>query len=152
MDELLNSKKNIFDNGYILFLLLIVVAAVNIIASVYFLSIMLAGVVFVAYSRCLKTQNYYPMIFVLIAFLIIELNNGFKPFSIILAASFIHVYLIPFLSRIVVIDALSDFLQITLLYVAMAILWLISNDLNVSLVKILLLNFILDIIIIGFAP
>jgi hypothetical protein len=152
LDELLNSKKNIFDNGYILFLLLIIVAVVNIVASVYFLSIMLAGVVFVAYSRCLKTQNYYPMIFVLIAFLIIELNNGFKPFSIILVASFIHVYLIPFLTRIVVIDSLSDFLQITLLYVAMAILWLISNDLNFSLVKILVLNFILDIIIIGFAP
>jgi hypothetical protein len=152
LDKLLNSKKNIFDNGYILFSLLILVAAVNIIASVYFLSIMLAGVVFVAYSRCLKTQNYYPMMFVLLAFLIIELNNGFKPFSIILLASFIHVYLIPFLSRVVVIDSLSDFLQITLLYAGMAILWLITNDLNFALIKILVLNFILDIIIIGLLP
>ena len=152
MGELISAKKNVFDNVYVLFALFIVVVITNTISSIYFLSIMLAGVVYVAFTRCLKTQNYYAMIYVLLAFLFIELNNGFKPFSIILLGSFIYVYLIPFLTRVMVLDSLNEFLQIVLLYAGMLVIWSITNDANFLLFKIIFLNFILDLILIGFAP
>lgn len=152
MGEIISAKKNVFDNVYVLFALFIVVVICNTISSIYFLSIMLAGVVYIAFTRCLKTQNYYPMIYVLLSFLFIELNNGFKPFSIILLGSFIYVYLIPFLTRVMVLDSLSEFLQIVLLYIGMIIIWSITNEANFLLFKIVFLNFILDLILIGFAP
>jgi len=148
----INVKKNIFDNTYVLFFLFVAVVVINLIASIYFLNILLLGIVFSAYTQCLKTQNYYPMIYVILAILFIELNNGFKPFSILLLGSFIYVYLIPFLTRVMVIDSVSDLLQIVLLYIGVLIIWSITNDTNFTLIKILFLNLILDIIIIGLAP
>lgn len=152
MGEIISAKKNVFDNAYVLFGLLVVVVICNTISSIYFLSVMLAGVVYVAFTRCLKTQNYLPMIYVLLSFLFIELNNGFKPFSIILLGSFIYVYLIPFLTRVMVLDSLNEFLQIVLLYFGMIIIWSITNEANFLLFKIIFFNFILDLILIGFAP
>ncbi|MFA7084909.1 MAG: hypothetical protein WC141_10340 [Arcobacteraceae bacterium] len=152
MSDGINVKKNIFDNTYVLFFLFVAVVVINLIASIYFLNILLLGIVFSAYTQCLKTQNYYPMIYVILAILFIELNNGFKPFSILLLGSFIYVYLIPFLTRVMVIDSVSDLLQIVLLYIGVLIIWSITNDTNFTLIKILFLNLILDIIIIGLAP
>jgi len=148
----INTNKNIFDNAYVLFALFVVIIVVNLISSIYFINIMLLGVAFAAYTRCLKIQNYYPMIYVVLSILFIELNNGFKPFSILLLGSFIYVYLIPFLTRVMVIDSLSDLLQIVLLYIGILLIWSITNDTNFTLIKILFLNLILDIIIIGLAP
>jgi len=148
----INTNKNIFDNAYVLFALFVVIIVVNLISSIYFINIMLLGVAFAAYTRCLKMQNYYPMIYVVLSILFIELNNGFKPFSILLLGSFIYVYLIPFLTRVMVIDSLSDLLQIVLLYIGILLIWSITNDTNFTLIKILFLNLILDIIIIGLAP
>jgi hypothetical protein len=51
-----------------------------------------------------------------------------------------------------VIDSLSDLLQIVLLYIGILLIWSITNDTNFTLIKILFLNLILDIIIIGLAP
>ncbi len=149
---MINTNKNIFDNAYVLFALFVVIIVVNLISSIYFINIMLLGVAFAAYTRCLKMQNYYPMIYVVLSILFIELNNGFKPFSILLLGSFIYVYLIPFLTRVMVIDSLSDLLQIVLLYIGILLIWSITNDTNFTLIKILFLNLILDIIIIGLAP
>lgn len=149
---MINTNKNIFDNAYVLFALFVVIIVVNLISSIYFINIMLLGVAFAAYTRCLKIQNYYPMIYVVLSILFIELNNGFKPFSILLLGSFIYVYLIPFLTRVMVIDSLSDLLQIVLLYIGILLIWSITNDTNFTLIKILFLNLILDIIIIGLAP
>jgi hypothetical protein len=152
LSDVINTNKNIFDNAYVLFALFVVIIVVNLISSIYFINIMLLGVAFAAYTRCLKMQNYYPMIYVVLSILFIELNNGFKPFSILLLGSFIYVYLIPFLTRVMVIDSLSDLLQIVLLYIGILLIWSITNDTNFTLIKILFLNLILDIIIIGLAP
>lgn len=152
MSEHINAKKNIFDNSFVLFSLFVVTVVVNLISSIYFLHIMLIGVLFSAYTRCLKTHNYYPMFYVILAMLFVELNNGFIPFSIFLLGSFIYVYLIPFLTRVMVIDSVSDLLQIILLYIGILIIWSITNDINFALIKILFLNLILDIVIIGLAP
>jgi hypothetical protein len=152
LSDVINTNKNIFDNAYVLFALFVVIIVVNLISSIYFINIMLLGVAFAAYTRCLKIQNYYPMIYVVLSILFIELNNGFKPFSILLLGSFIYVYLIPFLTRVMVIDSLSDLLQIVLLYIGILLIWSITNDTNFTLIKILFLNLILDIIIIGLAP
>jgi len=152
LSDVINAKKNIFDNSFVLFSLCAITIITNLISSIYFLNIMLIGVIFTAYTRCLKTQNYYPMIYVILAILFIELNNGFIPFSILLLGSFIYVYLIPFLTRVMVIDSVSDLLQIVLLYIGILIIWSISNDTNFTLIKILFFNLILDIIIIGLLP
>ncbi|RXJ60083.1 hypothetical protein [Candidatus Marinarcus aquaticus] len=152
MGEIIGERKNVFDNAYVLFGLFIVVVITNTISSIYFISIMLAGVVYVAFTRCLKTQNYYAMIYVILSFLFIELNNGFKPFSIILLGSFIYVYLIPFLTRVMVLDSLNEFLQIVLLYVGIIFIWSLTHDTNFLLFKIIFFNFILDLVLIGFAP
>lgn len=75
----------------------------------------------------LKNTQLLSMMYVVLAMLFVELNNGFIPFSIFLLGSFIYVYLIPFLTRVMVIDSVSDLLQIVLLYIGILLFGQITN-------------------------
>ncbi len=145
-------QKTFLENKYVLLFLFIIIVFVNLISSIHFLNIMLVGVAFIAYTRCLNSKNYYPMIYTILAILFIELNNGFRPFSILLLGSFIYIFLIPYLTRVMVIDSLKDILQIILLYVGIFMIFSLIHGINYDLLKILALNLVIDAIIIGLAP
>ena len=60
--------KNNLDNPFFLFIVLLLAIAVNIISSIHFLLIMLAGILFTAFYRCFKKRYLYSLVFVMVAF------------------------------------------------------------------------------------
>lgn len=142
-------RKNLLDNPIFIFLLFLATAVMSTISSVYFISIMLAGVQFLAFRETLKNKYYYSLFFVLLSFLFIEFNNGFKPFSLILLAFFSNLFIIPYLKRVVSLNDLNNFVYMILFYVGIFIIWSFSHDINFILFKTVIINIIIDFIIFG---
>jgi len=142
-------KKDIMDNPFFLFILLIATVISNTISSVYFTSIMLAGFVFLAYIKCLQNRYYYSAFFITLALLFIELNNGFPPFSLILLAIFSYVFIIPKIKQVISFSGLNYFIYILWFYGSMIIIWSISNEVDITLIGTILLNIIIDFILVG---
>ena len=142
-------KKDILDNPFFLFILLIATIISNTVSSVYFMSIMLAGFVFLAYIKCLKNRYYYSAFFITIALLFIELNNGFAPFSLILLAVFSYIFIIPKIKQVISFSGLNYFIYILWFYAGMLVIWSISNEVNITLIGTIFLNIILDFILVG---
>ena len=86
--------KNSIDNPVFLIFLLIFAVSINFLASTHFLVILFAGVISTAFYRTLKQKYYYSFAFVIIAFLLIELNMGLKPFSLSLLSYFVYLFII----------------------------------------------------------
>jgi len=142
-------KKDILDNPFFLFILLIATIISNTVSSVYFMSIMLAGFVFLAYIKCLQNRYYYSAFFITIALLFIELNNGFAPFSLILLAIFSYFFIIPKIKQVISFSGLNYFIYILWFYAGMLAIWSISNEVNITLIGTILLNIIIDFILVG---
>ncbi len=143
-------KVDLLDNHYFIFLLLIITAIITTISSIYFFSIMLAGILFLAFMRCLKQKAYYSLSFILISFLFVELNNGFKPFSLILLATFVYTFIVPYIKRVISLRDLNNYVYIICFYIGIAIIWALTVKSSFALVGMLLFNLLLDFIIFGF--
>jgi len=142
-------KINNLDNPIFIFLLFLTTIIVNTISSIYFFPILLLGVLFMGFFVCLKNRYYYSLLFIIIAFLFIELNNGFKVFSITLLASFIYIFITPYIKRVLSFNTLNPYIYITIFYIGIYILWLINNDYSIELTVTLLINLIIDFILFG---
>ena len=77
-------SRNNLDNPIFLFIVLLLIIAVNTISSIHFLLVMFAGILFTIFYKCLKGRYLYSLAFVVIAFLFIEVNTGLKPFTLCL--------------------------------------------------------------------
>jgi len=142
-------KKNILDNPFFLFLLFTATIITNTISSVYFLSVMLAGFVFLAFIKCVQNKYYYSIVFISLAMLFIELNNGFPPFSLILLSIFSYVFIIPKIKKVVSFSGLNYFIYILWFYTAMIFIWFLIEGINITLVGTIFLNIIIDFILVG---
>ena len=142
-------KKNILDNPFFLFLLFTATVITNTISSVYFLSVMLAGFVFLAFIKCVQNKYYYSIVFISLAMLFIELNNGFPPFSLILLSIFSYVFIIPKIKKVVSFSGLNYFIYILWFYTAMIFIWFLIEGINITLVGTIFLNIIIDFILVG---
>ena len=142
-------KKNILDNPYFIFLIFITTIITNTISSVYFISIMLAGFVFLAFIKCVSNKYYYSAFFVTLALLFIELNNGFAPFSLVLLSIFSYIFIIPKIKKVISFSGLNYFIYILWFYAGILIIWYFSSSIDISLVGTILLNIIIDFILVG---
>lgn len=142
-------KINNLDNPFFIFLLFLTVIIVNTISSIYFFPLLLLGLLFMGFFVCLKKRYYYSLFFIIIAFLFIEVNNGFKVFSITLLASFIYIFIAPYIKRVLSFNALNSYIYITIFYIGIYFLWLINNDFSTQLTITLLINLIIDFILFG---
>lgn len=143
-------RVDLLDNHFFIFLLLIITAVITTISSIYFFSIMLAGVLFLGFMRCLKQKAYYSLTFIIIAFLFVELNNGFKPFSLTLLAAFTYTFIVPYIKRVISLRDLNSYVYIACFYIGMALIWSFMFNSSFALVGLLLFNLLLDFIIFGF--
>lgn len=140
---------NNLDNPFFIFLLFLTAITVNTISSIYFFPLLLLGVLFMGFFVCLKKRYYYSLFFVISSFLFIELNNGFKAFSITLLASFIYIFIAPYIKRVLSFNSLNPYIYITIFYVGVYALWLLNNDFSAQLTVTLLINLIIDFILFG---
>lgn len=143
-------KINNLDNPFYILLFCIFALLVNTLSSVYFLPLMLLGILFISFFICMEKNYNYTLFFVGLTILLIEINNGFKPFSIILLCFFIYAFVIPYISRVLSIDGTNLYVFLILFYLGVWFLWLLNNDLSLQLNFVLLINLIIDLIIFGF--
>lgn len=142
-------KENLLDNHFFIFFLFILTAIVTTISSIYFFSIMLSGLLFLAFKRCLKNKAYYSLCFVLLSFLFVELNNGFKPFSLILLATFTYLFVVPYLKRVISFNDLNSYVYIICFYIGIGAIWAVMQESSFYLFGTLLINILIDFIIFG---
>lgn len=140
---------NNLDNPYFIILLSISIVIVNTISSINFFPILSLGILFMAFLVCLKKRYYYSFIIVVATITFIEMNNGFKPLSISLIATFVYVFLVPNINRIFSLSSLNSYIYMIVFYLGISIVWSISHDISLYYVSIILINLIIDFIIFG---
>lgn len=141
--------RNNLDNPIFLFIIFILAIAVNAIASIHFLLIMFAGILFTAFYRCLKKRYMYSLFFTIITFLFIEINSGLKPFSLTLLSLFIYVFILPKEDSHTSYNVSSSYLYMIFFYIGLFIIWSISFGIDFSILFTLFLNLIIDFTIFG---
>ena len=142
-------RKNLFDNPIFVFLLSVFASLINILFSVHFISIMFAGVLFLAFVKALENRYFYSLIWIILAFLVVENIQGFRVFSLVALALFISIFIKPYIEHII---ASTDFLKnlfVIIFYLSMIILYSFINGFDINLVITIVINIIIDLIIIG---
>ena len=141
--------RNNLDNPIFLFIVLVLAVTINAIASIHFLLIMFAGILFTAFYRCLKKRYLYSLIFVIIAFLFIEINTGLKPFSLSLLSLFIYVFILPKEENYTSYNLASSYIYILFFYVGLLIMWSIAFGFDLKILITIFINLIIDLIFFG---
>lgn len=142
-------KINNLDNPIFIFLLSIIVVTTNTISSINFFPILLLGILFMSFFTCLKKRYYYSLTLTILTFTFIELNNGFKIFSITILATFIYLFITPYIKRVLSFNSLNSYIYIAIFYLGIYILWAINNEITAQLNYILLINLLIDLIFFG---
>jgi len=132
------------------FLILIFVALINIICSTYFISVLLAGVVFKIFLKSLKKRYYSMLTFSMLTFLVIEVTQGFKPFSLTIITFFLFYFIIPRIKHTFSSSIISEFIYIFLFYFIVFIVTIYYLQFNMDILYKISYNFLIDIIIVGF--
>ncbi len=124
------------------------ISFINILFSTYFISILLAGVVFKIFLEVLKKGYYYILLFTIFTFLVIENTQGLGFFSLSIITVVLYYLIIPKIKHIFSSSIMAEFIFILLFYIGFLILSsiVINSDIAVTV----LLNFLLDSIIVGF--
>lgn len=142
-------RNNSLDNPFFIFLLCISSIFVNILSTIYFFPILFTGILFMAFFISLKRRYYYSLMIVIITFCFIELNNGFKIFSLSLLSTFVYVFIAPYIKRTLSFTSLNSYIYMAVFYFGIYIMWSFNNDLTPQLNYTLLVNLVIDFIIFG---
>ena len=141
--------RNNLDNPFFLFIVLLIAITINTIASIHFLLVMLAGILFTAFYRCLRKRYLYSLAFVIISFLFIEINTGLKPFSLSLLSLFIYIFILPKEENSMSYSAGNSYIYIIFFYIGLIIMWAISFGLTEDIFIALVINTIIDLLFLG---
>jgi len=133
-----------FDNSFFIFFLCFFSIVTNVISSIYFFAIFLLGPLFLAFCYCLKNKRAYSLFLIILTIFLIELNNGFMPFSIIALSLFIYTFIIPYFKKVLSIENIKIHIYITILYLGLYILWISNNENSTELEYALLVNLLID--------
>jgi len=144
------NKINLFSNPFNIFFIFIIISMINILMPVHFISILLAGFVFMAFLYCIKYKYYYSLFFVILTFVFIEISNGLNIGTLSLLSFFIYVFLVPKIKYFLASKTFYLIILIMLFYVGIFLLFAISGDINQVLISKIVINYIIDIFLISF--
>lgn len=142
-------RNSLFDNPLAVFLLFLSVCFTNIILPVHFISILLVGIVFMAFIRSIEKRYYYSLILIIFTFIIIEISQGLRIFSLSLLSFFIYLFIIPKLKTLLSSINIYTLTIILLFYVGIIVLYKFSGDINIEFISKILINYFLDIFIVS---
>ena len=126
-----------------------IIAISNILFNTFFISLLLAGVVFILFVESIKKEYYYMLILAISTFLIIENTHGFKPFLLSFISFFIYFFIIPRIKHILSSNMLREIFYIMIFYIMIFIIHIFSNNFDISSYFVFLINFIIDTIVVG---
>ncbi|RXJ70024.1 hypothetical protein CRV08_00220 [Halarcobacter ebronensis] len=102
-----------------------------------------------AFFTCLKKRYHYSLMLVIITLTLIELNNGFKIFSLSLLSAFIYIFITPYIKRILTFSSLNSYIYMAVFYLGVYIMWSFNNEVNFQLNYTLIINLLIDFVIFG---
>lgn len=130
--------------------ILLIVCFVNIIFSSYFISFFLAGVVFKILTIAIRKEYNYVFIFSIVAFLIIENTQGLKLFSLTIITLLVYYFIIPRIKHLFSSSVMGDILYIVSFYFFYYLMVQVYSIFDLSILIIFLINFFIDLLIVGF--
>ncbi|MCJ8327448.1 MAG: hypothetical protein MJK08_10150 [Campylobacterales bacterium] len=142
-------NKSILNVPIIIFFISIIILIINTIFSIYFISIMLIGIIFLSIEQCIKNKQYYTLTFLIFVMLYLEINIGFRPFSLTLLAFFSHVLILPYIKRVMTLSTVSNYVHVLWFYLAAIFVYSINNDLSFNIILSIFFNIIIDFIVVG---
>jgi hypothetical protein len=143
-------RNSLFDNPIAIFILFLIIAFTNIILPIYFISILLAGILFLAFLRAIEKRYYYSLFLIIFSFLMIEISQGLKVFSLSLLSYSIYLFIIPKIKPLLSSYNLFLFLKIFIFYCGILLLFQILGNIDARVISIIVINYIFDIFIISF--
>lgn len=141
--------KNLLDNPIFIFIFSIVAIFLNTILSSHFLLLIFSGFLFLAFNTALKNRYMYSLFVVIITFTIIEYNIGLKLFTLSIISLFLYVFILPFLNRINSFNKSNSYVYIIIFYGLLHTIWGMQTNFTEALFFSLLINFVIDVILIG---
>ena len=130
--------------------ILFIACIVNIIFSSYFISFFLAGVVFKILTIAIKEEYNYVFMLSILSFLIIENSQGLKLFSLTIIALLVYYFIIPRIKHLFSSSLIGDLLYIFSFYLLYYMSIQLYSVFDVAILIIFLINFAIDLIIVGF--
>jgi len=130
--------------------ILFIIIFVNIIFSSYFISFFLTGVVFKILSIAIRKEYNYLFIFSIMTFLIIENTQGLKLFSLTVIALLVYYFIIPRIKHLFSSSIMGDILYIFSFYILYYMMVQVYSVFDISILIIFLINFVIDLLIVGF--
>ena len=137
------------DNPIFLFIFLLAVITINTISSIHFLLLMLAGVCFITFYRCIRKKYFYSLFFVVLTLVFIEINSGLKPLSLTLLSLFIYIFIIPSTHRMISFSTLNEYIYILIFYLGVFLIWVMTIGMSDSFIAIIFVNIIIDLLFLG---
>ena len=130
--------------------ILFIACIVNIIFSSYFISFFLAGVVFKILTIAIKEEYNYVFMLSILSFLIIENSQGLKLFSLTIITLLVYYFIIPRIKHLFSSSLIGDLLYIFSFYLLYYMSIQLYSVFDVAILIIFLINFAIDLIIVGF--
>lgn len=140
------NKEYAFPYVFILFL----IALCTIVFSTYYLSFFLAGVVFKIFAVSLRKGYHYILMLSIVIFLVIENTQGLQPFMLTGIAMLIYFLIIPRIKHLFSSESILSILYMLSFYLVFYFMVQIQSSFSIELVVVFLINFIIDILIVGF--
>lgn len=142
-------KYSLMDNPIVVFILFLVIGVSSIFLPVHFLSLLLIGVVYLFFAKSIEEEYYSSLTFMILAFTFIELSQGLKLFSLSLLAFFIYIFLYPLLKQALASEKLVRIIVVFIFYLGTLALFNFIGEISYELGAILLINYFIDIALIG---
>ena len=131
------------------FILLSIINIVNILFSVHFIPLLLAGIVLELFLDTLIHKQYYLFGYSILSFLIIENTQGMPLFILTIVAIVLYYIVIPRIKHLFSITITVQFVILFYFYLTIYIIEQFGCAFDLYLVKIFSLNFLLDSLIVG---
>ncbi|MCK9162239.1 MAG: hypothetical protein RBQ81_05925 [Arcobacteraceae bacterium] len=142
-------RRSVFSFQTIIVLTTLSVIISNLLSSVHFIPLTMAGVLFHLTKESLDQKSYYSLIIILIGFLFIESTQGFAIFSLFIISFVLYTIILPFIKRIFTFDKFKIIFDTIIFYLLILLInFLATNEFLLS-IGFLLLNIVVDILIIG---
>jgi len=142
-------RRSILNNQAIVFITSLLVIIINIVFSVHFIAITLAGVIFYLTQLCFKEKLYYSLLSVILAFLVIETTQGLKPFSLFLISFVLYSIILPLARRLFSFDSIRIFVEVFIFYIFVLLIYYISTGELFLNFWFIVINICIDILILG---
>jgi len=110
-------KKDILDRPIIIFILAFCISIINILFSVHFIPLMFVSILVIAFIRMLDKRYYYSLLWIILAFLVVENIQGFKAFSMVAVALSIYIIVKPNIENIFSSSGMLNKLYISIFYI-----------------------------------